>query len=33
MSIRVCQRDILDLALDCGIQDYPLWLSSDRRVT
>jgi hypothetical protein len=33
MAIRVCQRDILDLALECGIQDYPHWASSDRRLT
>jgi hypothetical protein len=33
MAIRVCHSDILDLALDCGIQDYPFWSSSDRRVT
>lgn len=33
MAICVCQRDILDLALDCEIQDYPYWSSSDRRVT
>jgi hypothetical protein len=33
MAIRVCQRDILDLALECGIQDYPHWSSSDRRIT
>jgi hypothetical protein len=33
MAIRVCERDILDLALECGIQDYPHWASSDRRLT
>jgi hypothetical protein len=33
MAICVCQRDILDLALECGIQGYPHWSSSDRRVT
>jgi hypothetical protein len=33
MAIRVCERDILDLALECGIQDYPHWASSDRRIT
>jgi hypothetical protein len=33
MAIRVSQRDILDLALECGIQDYPHWASSDRRIT
>ncbi|MDA0340061.1 MAG: hypothetical protein O3B74_00515 [Proteobacteria bacterium] len=33
MAIRVSQRDILDLALECGIQDYPFWESSDRRIT
>jgi hypothetical protein len=33
MAIRVCQRDILDLALECGIQGYPHWSSSDRQVT
>ena len=32
MAIRVCQRDILDLALECGIQDYPHWAGSDRRI-
>lgn len=33
MAIRVQQRDILDLALECGIQDYPHWARSDRRLT
>lgn len=33
MAIRVFERDILDLALECGIQDYPHWASSDRRLT
>ena len=33
MAIRVSQRDILDLALECGIKYYPFWASSDRRIT
>ena len=33
MAIRVQQRDILDLALECGIQDYPHWARSGRRLT
>jgi hypothetical protein len=33
MAIRVSQRDILDLALECGITDYPYWMHSDRRLT
>jgi hypothetical protein len=33
MAIQFRQRDILDLALECGIQDYPHWASSDRRIT
>lgn len=33
MAIRVIRYDILDLALACGIQDYPYWASSDRRMT
>lgn len=33
MAIRVSQRDILELALECGIQDYPHWGHCERRLT
>ena len=32
MAIRMVKRDILELALDCGLQDYPFCAGSDRRV-
>lgn len=33
MAIRLEERDLLDLAVEYGIHDYPYWAGSERRVT
>ncbi|MEQ8335467.1 ParB/RepB/Spo0J family partition protein [Nisaea sp.] len=33
MSIRLVVRDLLDVATECGLEDYPYWAGSERRIT
>ena len=31
MGIRLVVRDLLDVATECGLEDYPYWAGSERR--